>query len=137
LPGCTDIPSTNFASAESGEGPKQSLPTEVQFFNSISGKLEIELTEPPQPMPNVANLGASPTAKIRSLRLLARVDDPPRDQYRSLTVEELGRIIFPKPQIRVQGKAGGLVLHKAPNGQTVYGSRSAVSHRGDRTKDTG
>lgn len=137
LLGCTDIRSTPSATTESSEAPEQSLPAELRFFNSISGRLAIELTEPSQPMPNVANLHAPPTARIKSVRLLAQVNDPQRDQYRSLSLDELSHIAFPKPEIRLQGKAGGPVLHKAPNGNhfTVQDLLSAIEETERHTRE--
>ena len=136
LQGCNDIHSTPTTITESSEAAAESLPAELQFFNSIAGKLAIELTEPPQQMRNLANLKAPSTAGIKSLRLLARVVDTQRDQYRSLSFEELSRIAFPKAEIRLRGQSGGPVLHKAPNGRhfTVQDLLVAIEETERRTR---
>jgi hypothetical protein len=136
LLGCTDNRSTSTSTTESSEAPERSLPAELQYVNSISAKLEIELTEPPQQIGNLANMTASPTARIKSLRLLARVEDAQGNQYRSLSFEELSRIAFPKPEIRLRGNSGDPVLHKAPNGRhfTVQELLLAIEETERRTR---
>lgn len=111
-----------------GDRSKVSVPDDVKFFNSILGNLKIELTEPPQRLPSLANEKALPTAKIKTLRFVPKMDDPQRDQYRELSAEELGRIAFPQPEIRLKGQARRVVSHKAPNGKyfTVHDLLSAV-----------
>ena len=45
----------------------------LEFFNSLSGKLEIELTEAPERIGNLDNVRATPDAKIKSLNFVAEV----------------------------------------------------------------
>lgn len=47
--------------------------SELEFFNSLSGKLEIELTEEPERIGKLDNVRTTPSAKIKSLDLIAEV----------------------------------------------------------------
>jgi hypothetical protein len=85
------------------------------FFNRLSARLEIELTEPPERIaPNLANERASASARIHSLRLRARVFEA--KELRPLTAEELARVALDAPVIRLRGDSGDPVEHAAPNG---------------------
>ena len=52
---------------------------ELEFFNSLSGTLEIELTVPAEPGADTYNLHASPEARVANLRLHTEVVYDPDD----------------------------------------------------------
>jgi hypothetical protein len=88
----------------------------LEFFNSLSGNLEIELTEAAQPIGGLLNVAAPPDAKVLSLRRCPEVYEPETDLSRSLTPEELARVVFEAPEIRLRGESGAVVSHRSPNG---------------------
>jgi hypothetical protein len=91
---------------------------ELEFFNDLSGKLEIELSEPPQQVsPNLLNLQASPDAKVVSLKLKAHVFDRKTDESRELTPEEWNSVAFRSGTIKLRSDEGRIIQHKAPNGK--------------------
>jgi hypothetical protein len=89
---------------------------ELEFFNSLSGKLEIELTEPPEKIGDLDNVRAKPEAKIKSLRLSAELFNRETETARELTPEEFQSVAFRASQITLRGEGGGVVKHLAPNG---------------------
>lgn len=90
---------------------------ELEFFNELTGELEIELTEPTEPIGNLANVRATPDAKITSLRLVAQVYNRNTGEFRELTPEELESVAFRAPQISLRGEGGQAVTHQSPNGK--------------------
>ena len=89
---------------------------ELQFFNSLSGKLKIELTVPPEQIGNLDNVRATPEAKIKSLKLTAEVFNRDAKIFRELTPEELQSVAFRASRITLRGEGGSTVTHAAPNG---------------------
>ena len=95
-----------------------SVESNLEFFNSLSGKLEIELTEPAESYRNMANLAAKPSAELVDVRFHPEVFEESEDKFRDLTEAELELVIFYKPRIRLYSEGGGVVEHKAPNGKS-------------------
>src|SRR6187402_1185836 len=89
---------------------------ELEFFNNLSGKLSVELTEAPERLaPHLSNVKASPTARVLSVQLAAEVFDA--GELRPLTEAELASVAFDSPHIRLRGESGEAVAHDAPNGK--------------------
>ena len=89
----------------------------LEFFNRLSGRLEIQLTEEPQQAtPRLANLVAPPTAAITSVALRMRVFVQPG--FRELTEAEWARVVVAEPRIRMcDDRAPEMVVeHVAPDG---------------------
>jgi len=87
----------------------------LEFFNDLTGTLEIQLTEPAQPIGGLLNVEAPPHAKLVSLHLSLAVFDSTTEKTRPLTDEELDRTVFEASEIRLQGESGEPVTHQAPN----------------------
>jgi hypothetical protein len=115
--------------------PAMSYP-ELEFFNSLSGMLEIELTVPAEPIGNLSNLRASPEAHIASLKLRAEVFNPETKEFRPLTQSELDAVAFRGSSIRLRSEGGEVVSHDAPNGAffTVRELLQAVEETERRTR---
>jgi hypothetical protein len=94
------------------------LRTNFEFFNNLSGKLEIELTEPAESYRNMANLAAKPGAEIVDVKFHPKVFEENEQKFRELTESELQLEIFYGSHIRLRGEGGGVVEHKAPNGRS-------------------
>jgi hypothetical protein len=111
--GCTDVsPTPSVIKEASGASEKSSLPAEIQFFNSLSGELAVELSEAPQPISDkLLNLRASSAATIKFIRFSAGIFEKQTNQFRALTPEELGRIVLPEPQIRLRSYGPKTALH--------------------------
>jgi hypothetical protein len=89
--------------------------SDLEFFNSISAHLDIELSIPAQQVaPHVLNLQSPPDAKIVSLKLTPQVYDEAKNEFRALTADELDSIAFRGPEIRLRGESDRVVSHKAP-----------------------
>ncbi len=91
--------------------------SELEFFNSLSGRLAIELTEPAEPMAGLTNLQASSHAKIVKATLNAEVYLEDEGTFRSLSPEELESIAYPEKEIALRAESGDVVKHTAPNGE--------------------
>lgn len=90
--------------------------SELAFFNSLSGSLEIELSEPAKPVSDkVANLAAPPGAKVKSLRLVLGVLEG--EVVRKLTDSELDTVALRQAQVTLHAESGEAVQHDAPNGE--------------------
>ncbi|MEZ6187936.1 MAG: hypothetical protein R3F62_23370 [Planctomycetota bacterium] len=90
---------------------------ELAFFNALSARLEIELSEPPEILGTLATKQASPTATIESLRLVTEVYERIRGVFRPLTPAELHSLAFRAPTITLRGEAQVDVEHRAQDGQ--------------------
>jgi len=91
----------------------------IERFNKIRGRLIIELSEPAVLItPKLSNLRAPPTARIVSLQLEPSVFDEEQETFRPPRAEELKRIVFRRPRMRLRGVCGFIVEHLAPDGQT-------------------
>jgi hypothetical protein len=87
----------------------------LEFFNGLSGVLDIKLTEPAQKAaPHVLNLVAPKAARIQSVAMRLY------DGERELTEDEWSRVIMRAPRIRMRSvDTGDIVIeHDAPNGAT-------------------
>jgi hypothetical protein len=109
---------------------------ELEFFNKLSGRLEIELTVPTEPIGNLSNVRATPEAEIKSLRLAATVFNHDLGTFRELTADELQSVALPKSQIALRGESGGVTIHGAPNGEcfTVQDLLNAVAETERQTR---
>ena len=91
---------------------------ELEFFNSLSGRLKIELSEPAERItPNLENLKAPPGAEIRSMSLDITYFE--NEELRELTTEEFDSVAFSQPSIRLRSvyEGGPVIEHGAPNGE--------------------
>jgi hypothetical protein len=90
----------------------------LRFFNALSGRLDIALSEPAQPISKgLQNLAASPSARVERVSLTMRVLED--KELRNLTDEEWARVVLRTPVIRMSGNDGKRVVgHGAPNGAT-------------------
>ena len=107
---------TNLASCAESTTPAASHP-ELEFFNSLSGELEIQLTAPTENIGNLANQRAPSDARIKSLKLVAEVVDESSNTTRQLTVEEMRSVAFQGASIQLRGAAEQTTAHQAPNGE--------------------
>jgi len=111
---------------------------EIERFNKFSGTLEIELTRPPEKIPNTGCFRGAADAKIKSLALTVTTEiaDQPKYAERALTSQELLSVGFRGAQIQLRGRAGITVLHNAPNGEyfTVEELFDAVEITEQRTR---
>lgn len=101
----------------------------LDWFNALTGRLEIVLTEPAKPVAESlpGNLAAAPTARIASLALKLGVVDDPDDldaEPRELTEAEWTRVVLRVPRVRI-GNDVGVVEHVAPDGAT-FSARDLV-----------
>ncbi len=111
---------------------------ELEFFNDLSGELEIELSTPAQPIAEgLRNLAAPTDSKVVSLRLRPEVYVEEEDDFRSLTEDELSGIAYRGARITLRGESGDAVTHAAPNGEafTVQELLDAVAETELRTRD--
>lgn len=92
---------------------------ELDFFNSLSGSLEIVLTRPLKRIGKLLNEAAPPSAKIRSLRLRLGVPVEGSMDTRRLTRAELASIAFRGARIRLRSgvSEGPALVMPAPNGE--------------------
>lgn len=118
---------TNLASCAESTTPAASHP-ELEFFNSLSGELDIELTAPAENIGNLANQRAPAAARIKSLKLVAEVFEENSHAARQLTAEELSSVAFQGTSIQLRGEAEQATTHQAPNGKyfTVQDLLNAV-----------
>jgi hypothetical protein len=110
---------------------------ELEFFNSLSGHLKIELDVPAERVaPNLLNLRASPDARVVRLELQAQVFNPDTQEFRPLTPQELDAVAFRGSSIRLQSEDGDIISHDAPNGSffTVRELLRAVEETERRTR---
>ena len=90
--------------------------SELRFFNSLSGSLKVDLTDPAQPIADLLNVSPPPSARVVKVELGAEVFNQDTKEFRPLTPEELGSIAFRAGEIRLRGESGEIVTHHAPNG---------------------
>lgn len=90
--------------------------SELRFFRSLVGRLEISLSEPAKPVSDkVANLAAPRGAKIESLRLVLGVFDG--NAQRELTAAELDSVALRESRVALSGESGKELEYDAPNGE--------------------
>jgi hypothetical protein len=108
----------------------------LRFFNGLSGRLKIELSEPPQPVaPQLLNLVAPPTSRLQSVSLVMRVLEG--GDFRELTDSEWKRVVLRSPVIRMRGEdEEHMVEHRAADGVafTVRDLAAAVAETERQTR---
>jgi hypothetical protein len=109
---------------------------ELDFFNSLSGKLTIQLDKPATPIGGLLNLQASPDAQIVRLELKVEVFDPDTETRRPITQEEFDSVAFQGASIQLKSEDGNAVSHNAPNGSyfTVRDMLRAVEETERQTR---
>jgi hypothetical protein len=108
----------------------------LHFFNRLSGRLIIGLSEPPQPMSErLINLVARPTSQLENVSLVMQVflQD---SGFRELTEAEWERVVLRSPAIRMRGETEAVVEHTAPDGTafTVRDLTAAIVETERRTR---
>ena len=109
----------------------------LAFFKSLSGHLDIELTEKPAPIiEGLYNLAAPPAAKVTSIALRLEVFERDKGEARPLTDEEWNRVVLRAPSIRIRGASEDVVEHQAPNGEwfTVREMAKAIEETERQTR---
>jgi len=117
----------------------------LRFFNKLSGRLNIRLSEPPQPFSErLLNQVAPPSARIVEVSLAMQVlEDSEQGDLcdladpRDLTEEEWNRVVLRTPVIRMRGENGKEVVeHRAPDGLafTVRDLAAAVAETERQTR---
>jgi hypothetical protein len=106
----------------------------LAFFNDLSGRLKITLTEPAKPASErVMNLVAAPTSRIADVAMVMEVRRP---EYRDPTDDEWARVVVRAKTIRMRSDTAEHVVvdHAAPNGEhfTVRDLRSAIAETEQR-----
>ncbi|WP_405489232.1 hypothetical protein [Nocardia sp. NBC_00511] len=106
----------------------------LEFFNRLSGKLSIELTEATEDIAgNLSNQRATATAEIVEVSFTPQVL---RDgNFRELTVDELDQVVLESAALNLRS-LGEPVAHQAPNGKwfTVRDLVAAVAETERRTR---
>jgi hypothetical protein len=110
---------------------------ELEFFNSLSGNLDIELTVPAERIGNLLNMAAPPEARVKSVKLVPQVYEEDKGDFRDLTPEELDLVAYRNPKIKLRSEEGEAIEHKAPNGRyfTVRELIAAVEETERKTRD--
>ena len=109
----------------------------LSFFNKLSGRLAIKLSEEPKPISEgMLNLAAPPTARLVSVSLHMKVWIPERAEFRELTELEWTRVVLRSPVIRMGGDAGRAIEHRAPDGAafTVCDLTAAIAETERQTR---
>jgi hypothetical protein len=90
----------------------------LAFFNQLSGRLKIELTEEPERVsPKLMNLVARPSATLVSLSLRMGVFED--GTFRELSEEEWTRVVLRTATVRMRNSRVETVIeHASPNGKT-------------------
>lgn len=90
-----------------------------EFFNRLSGTLEVELSRAAEPIaPGLLNLRAPEAATVVKVRLELEHFEEGSDEPRPLTADEWALIVLRAPSVVLRGEAGTPVDHRAPNGQS-------------------
>ncbi len=87
----------------------------LEFFNSLSGCLEVQLSEPARPVGTTLNVAAPPEARVLSIRLVPEVFDDGLQETRPLTEPERAIVVLEAPEIRLRGESGDVMTHSAPD----------------------
>lgn len=89
---------------------------ELDFFNRISGVLNIELSDQAKPMKNLpGNLVAKPSSKIEKITLVTEFYNQEDDTFRALSKEELNSKAFKSKTIALSGESGEVIEYSAVN----------------------
>jgi hypothetical protein len=108
----------------------------LHFFNRLSGRLHIDLSEPAQPVAKGwLNLAAPPTARLERASLTMQVLED--DELRELTDDEWKRVVLRAPAVRMVGEnQKSVVEHQAPDGVafTVRDLAAAIAETETQTR---
>ncbi len=109
----------------------------LAFFNRLSGKLKIELTdEPVQLSPRLSNLAAPPTARVVNISLRMQVFEG--DRFRELTDGEWSLVVLRAAAIRMRNErvTDVVAAHASPDGMafTIRDLASAVEETERRAR---
>jgi len=88
---------------------------ELDFFNTLTGRLEVQLSEPAYSPPDMVNEIAPADAEVLDVEFIGQVFE--NRSFRNLTSEELNRVALSRAWCSLKGEAGVAVRHRAPNGQ--------------------
>jgi hypothetical protein len=110
----------------------------LEFFNRLSGRLKIELTEPAvQVAPNLLNKAAPAHARVTEVSFTLDVYED--DEFRALTDDEWSRVVIRASRIRMANlrTADFVVEHDAPDGAafTVRDLRDAIAKTERESRD--
>lgn len=108
----------------------------LEFFNSLSGFLHVELTKEAKPWKGstLMNVFATPDAKIKEVGLDCQVftDDDADDLFRELTDDEWKQVVIKAPSIKIAGLSGDVVEHKSAKGQFTIEDLVAAVEKTER-----
>lgn len=90
---------------------------EMEFFNSISGTLELKLTQQPESMKNLPGNKIAGNSEIVSIKFSPEVYVEETESFRQLTDGELNSIAFNYPTIELTSLGNETVKHNAKNGK--------------------
>ncbi len=112
----------------------------LEFFNGLSGRLEIELTVPAQrAAPHMLNLVASKSARIKHVEMTFSIRGD--DDNRELTDAEWNRVVIRKPHIKMCSvdTPDVIVEHDAPDGKafTVRDLAKAIAKTESQSREHG
>ena len=109
------------------------------FFNQLWGRLNLKLSEPPQPISErLLNEAALPSTRLGRVSLEVRVVVEIEDNdYRDLTEEEWRRVVLRVPIIRLRWLDESAVKHRAPDGASFTVRDLVAAIRRDGTSDAG
>jgi hypothetical protein len=110
---------------------------DLDFFNRLSGRLEVTLTENPERITErLHNLAAPATARLARIELRLEVFEEEAGAFRALTDDESNRIAFRRSTIHLRGLGERVVQHAAPNGRwfTVRELAAAVEETERQTR---
>ncbi len=111
----------------------------LEFFNHLSGRLDVQLSEPPhQVSERIVNLVAPPTARLKNVKLRMEVFVHNGDAitFRELRAEEWNWVAIRAPRMRMRGWGKNVVEHIAPNSEsfTVRDLTNAVEETERKTR---
>jgi hypothetical protein len=110
---------------------------ELEFFNTIGGVLQIELSKEPESMENLpGNLVSPKDSKLVTVKLVPEIFIEKTEKFRPLTDSELKSIAFNKPKIKLTSLSNEVVEHDAPNNKyfTVLDLLKAVESTEQKTR---
>lgn len=112
--------------------------TPLDFFNELSARLEIQLSEPTFSPGGLENKIATPSAEIVSVSLACQVYEAETETFRDLTDKELALTVLPKRSLVLRGEADIPVKHRAANGKrfTLANMIAAVEETERQTRGT-
>ncbi len=90
----------------------------LKFFNALSGQMQIQLSEPAQPIPGMANLVSSPEAKVTAVKLKLQVFLREESAFRDLTEAEYHLTVLKQSELQLRSESEDITTHQAPNGQS-------------------